>query len=135
LPGVNAYDEAVASGILSYKEAIERENAEKAAASKELEKIAVEIKRTEAQVLRGTLITKDDCLSRIETVAAAFKTMLHLLVTRFADDLPVAAREDVLAKQQARVQRGLSAIAESMSGRRTREQTDAAVQAVFQSKE
>lgn len=138
LPGSNPYDEAAATmgphwGQFKLREDTRKaiEEADRSAISKEADQIALEREKLALAQQRGALVTREEHLARIEAVIGGFKSLLHLLINYSTQSVPIAAREAYLAAIQDRSNSALAALAECVASRRNREQTDAAVQAVF----
>jgi hypothetical protein len=138
LPGSNVYDRAVTSGRIDYSTAKTREEVALVAEKLEQAKLATEQARIdldkhklELQQARGSVITKEEYLSRQDSLVSAFLELTRLLVNEACLPLASSIRVDHQSKMTALARNGMEAIANCVMAKAAHEQVNAALLQVF----
>lgn len=138
LPGENAYDVAVTAGIIDYDTAKTREQvASEAERRRQLiiatqaAELDLERRKMELQVERGTLLTKAEHLERVEALVSSFNELLRLTISTACAYVPAHSSEIFTSRAKGRATAAMTALADCVHKRCTREQTEAALVAAF----
>ncbi len=138
LPGSNLYDRLVVDGIHTYKDAIDREGsalkAEQVAlvrTQREAAQIDLETKKLAHQVQRDELVPRGTHIARTEALILAFNELLRMSINECMQKVPQTIRDDYTQTMTNRADAGLAAIADCLERRASREETEAALMAVF----
>lgn len=138
LPGSNVYDPAVARGQIDYQTAKTREEValvaeklEQAKLNTEQSRIDLDKHKLDLQLARGAVITKEEYISRQDSLINAFLELMRLLVNEACLPLPGSVRPDHTAKMTGLSSMGMAAIADCVMRREGPDQINSALLRVF----